>query len=255
MSLQSLFPLNSMNPQSSILNFFDKSYVINLPERQDRLRGIEHELKRLRGSHSSDKVKIFSAIKPTDQGEFPSIGARGCFLSHLAILKEAHAQNLRNLLIMEDDLSFSKFLIEHKESIAQELETLDWNFIYFGHTKSIVSDQKKVFHEFNEPIEFTHFLAINGTIFEPLIHFLEQVLERPGGHPDGGPMHVDGAYSTFRAQNSRVITLLASPSLGFQRSSPSNIAGYKWFDRLPVLSQFLGTARTVKNFYRRNVER
>lgn len=241
-----------MDNQNSILNFFDRAYIINLPERQDRLREINRELSRIEKSPSSQKVKVFSAVKPSEQGEFPSIGARGCFLSHLSILREARDQNLKKVLIMEDDLSFSKGLIVNQSLITQELEKLDWDFIYFGHTQPIASNNTNFFQEFSESVAFTHFLAINGKILKPLIHFLEQILERPGGHPDGGPMHVDGAYSTFRAQNPTVITLLASPSLGFQRSSPSNIAGYKWFDRLPLLSQVLSTARIVKNYCRRH---
>jgi glycosyl transferase, family 25 len=242
-----------MDSQNSILSFFDRAYIINLPERQDRLRGIKRELSRIGISPSSEKIKVFSAVKPSEQGEFPSIGARGCFLSHLSLLKEARDQNLKNVLIMEDDLSFSKALIVNQNLIAQELENLEWDFVYFGHTQPLVASKKKFFQEFSKPVAFTHFLAINGQTLKPLINFLEQILERPGGHPDGGPMHVDGAYSTFRAQNSTVVTLLASPSLGFQRSSPSNIAGYKWFDRLPLLSQALTTARIVKNYCRRHI--
>ncbi|HAX77040.1 MAG TPA: LPS biosynthesis glycosyltransferase, partial [Cyanobacteria bacterium UBA11372] len=51
---------------------------------------------------------MFPAIRPDDAGDFPSIGARGCFESHLAILKQALADRLSNVLIVEDDLKISQ---------------------------------------------------------------------------------------------------------------------------------------------------
>jgi hypothetical protein len=58
-------------------------------------------------------------------------------------------------------------------------------------------------------------------------------------------MHLDGAYSTFRAQNPDVVTLITSPNLGWQRSSPSDITP-NWWDRVPGLRQLAGAARTSK---------
>jgi len=240
-----------MNSKSSLFDFFDRSYIINLPERSDRRQEMERELKRFGLSVPSDRVKFFPAIKPHDKGEFPSIGARGCFLSHLEVLKEAKNQNLNNLLIMEDDLSFTQLLIEEQDEIANKLQRLNWDFAYLGHGVSLLPHREVFFQEYSEPLMLAHFMALNQQTIIQLVDFLEEVLKRPGGHPDGGPMHVDGAYSTFRQQNSSVITLIANPSLGFQRSSPSNIAGYKWFDVLPVVSQLANAVRKVKNSHRR----
>lgn len=240
--------------KSPLLNFFDKSYIINLPERLDRRREMKQELKMLGLSESSapGRVVFFPAIRPTDKGEFPSIGSKGCFLSHLAVLKEAKRQNLNNLLIMEDDLSFTRFLIKKQNFVVNELQRLNWDFAYLGHAVKPVLIKENIFYEYFEPLRLAHFLAINKETIPQLVDFLEEVLSRPGGHPEGGPMHVDGAYSTFRQQNSKVVTLIANPSLGFQRSSSSNIAGYKWFETLPVFAQLLGAARNAKNWYRRN---
>jgi hypothetical protein len=63
-------------------------------------------------------------------------------------------------------------------------------------------------------------------------------------------MHLDGAYSTFRHQNPDVVTLIASPNLGWQRSSPSNISP-RWFDRVPGLRQLAGAAKTTKTRLKR----
>ena len=38
-------------------------------------------------------------------------------------------------------------------------------------------------------------MLINAPAIGPLIAYLERMVARPAGHPEGGPMHVDGAYS------------------------------------------------------------
>ncbi|UZQ55744.1 glycosyltransferase family 25 protein [Trichothermofontia sichuanensis B231] len=238
--------------KSPLLSFFDRSYIINLPERFDRRNQMKQELKMLGLSELSEEVIFFPAIRPTDKGEFPSIGSKGCFLSHLAILKEAKSQNLNNLLIMEDDLSFTRFLVKKQDTIVDELRRLSWDFAYLGHGVNWNSGGGQIFHEYSEPLALTHFFAVNKRTIAELVDFLEEVLKRPAGHPEGGPMHIDGAYSTFRKQHPEVITLIACPSLGFQRASSSDVTGYKWFERLPILAQPLGAARDVKNWYRRN---
>jgi hypothetical protein len=237
---------------SSLIDFFDRSYIINLPERRDRRRLVEQELKKFKVSFPSNKVLVFPAIKPTEKDEFPSIGAKGCFLSHLAILTEARDQHLKNVLIMEDDLAFSKRLVEYQAIVIAELQRLEWDIVYLGHTVPISSETAIRFQESSCPLSTTHFLAINGRIINRLVTFLEEVLKRPSGSPLGGPMHVDGAYSTFRDQNPEIVTLIAVPSLGFQRSSPSDIAGRQWFDQVFILRQLAGIARQVKTWKQRD---
>jgi hypothetical protein len=242
----------AMNSLSPLLSFFDKIYIINLPERCDRRQKIQQELSLLGIAESHQQVAFFPAIKPTHAGDFPSIGARGCFLSHLEVLRQAKAENLNNVLIMEDDLAFSRRLIQQQGAIVGQLKNLNWDFVYFGHRENLASSPSGMFQEYSEALMLAHFLGVNQTAIAPLIYFLETILTRPSGHPEGGPMHVDGAYSTFRQQHPELITLIANPSLGFQRSSPSNIVGYKWFETLPVLTQMVRATREVKNWHKRN---
>lgn len=241
-----------MAPNSSLLNFFDQAYIINLPERFDRREGMQSELKMLGLSSLTDRVSFFPAIKPVDKGDFPSIGSRGCFLSHLEVLREAKNKGLGNVLIMEDDLSFTRLLIKEQDAVINELRHLDWDFAYLGHGESLAPRSEGIFQPHSEPLMLAHFLAINQRAIAPLVDFLEQILTRPYGDPEGGPMHVDGAYSTFRKQNPDMVTLIANPSLGFQRSSSSDIAGSKWFETAPVLAQVLNSARKVRTWHRRS---
>jgi glycosyl transferase, family 25 len=240
-----------MNKTSCLIDFFDKTFVINLPERQDRRREISQELERIGSSATADRVVIFPAIKPTELADFPSLGARGCFLSHLAILREASDQRLKRVLIVEDDLVFSNLLIQQQEIIVNQLQQPNWDLVYLGHLVEQSAATKIKFEPYTQPLQQSHCIGVNEAAIAPLVKFLETVLSRPAGHPNGGPMHVDGAYTTFRQQHPRMVTWIANPSLGFQRPSPSDIAGYRWFDHLPVLTPVVSTMRKVKTWYQR----
>jgi glycosyl transferase family 25 len=69
-------------------------YYINLDSRKDRKMYFENQMK-LVGLTATR----FNAIKH-------SIGAIGCSMSHLELLKMAKAKNLDDILIMEDDITF-----------------------------------------------------------------------------------------------------------------------------------------------------
>lgn len=229
------------------MDYFDRCFVINLPARGDRRRAMQAELDRVGMPFQPGKVEIFPGIRPDDAGPFPSLGARGCFESHLAILRTAKAEGLRNVLIMEDDLTIDPLFGENSERLIAELQTADWGFAFFGHVLDAEPTGPDVrLSAYPGPIMTAHFYAINGAILDRLLAFFDALLQRPPGHPDGSPMHVDGAYSTFRKQNPDVLTLVALPSLGWQRSSRSDIYPNRWYDRWPVFRELAGLARALK---------
>ena len=231
-----------------IIDFFERAYVINLPSRMDRRKMIVQELKKAEMPLRPNKIEIFPAIRPDNAGGFPSIGVLGCFLSHLTILKRARDEGLANILIMEDDLKISEQFRSSQEILVDQLSQTDWGFVYFGHVEEVSEAGSPVTLQLLSKswLISAHFYGVNGAIFDRLLSFLEQLKDRPGGHPDGGPMHLDGAYSTFRAQNPDIVTLIASPNLGWQRSSRSDITTAHWFDKLPVLKQLATAARQSK---------
>ena len=56
-------------------------------------------------------------------------------------------------------------------------------------------------------------------------------------------MHVDGAYSCFRAANPGCLTVAVR--LGYQRRSRSDIAQNAWFDRVPIIRMAVSIARSL----------
>jgi GR25 family glycosyltransferase involved in LPS biosynthesis len=103
----------------------DKIFIINLEHRGDRKKKIISELQRV----GLTNYEIFKAIKPTEEmvnewnpiflNPIPEwfkrtggdekkykIGALGCMLSHLEIIKICIERKYENVLILEDDTEF-----------------------------------------------------------------------------------------------------------------------------------------------------
>lgn len=73
--------------KSNFIDYFDKVYIINLPHRADRREEIEVQLKKVGLALNHPKVILFNAIKPDAAGEFPNIGAKGCFFKSFRYVK------------------------------------------------------------------------------------------------------------------------------------------------------------------------
>jgi glycosyl transferase family 25 len=219
-------------------------YVINLECRRDRKTEMEHQLRRV-----GWRAQFFNAIRPDHDGGFPSIGAHGCYLSHLAVLKHALPHNA-HILIMEDDLDFVAGFSRTWDRAFDALETVEWSIWYPGHFLTNHRTGLQIIDP-NQGLRCTHFILFNRSTVRKVIDSMEAILARPPGHPNGGPMHVDGAYSTIRAQNPDLKTFVFLPSLGFQRSSRSDIANVNFYDRISVLRPFISRLRLFKRHFRR----
>jgi glycosyl transferase, family 25 len=213
-------------------------FVINLEARADRRRDMARELARVGLS-----AEFFPAIRPADAADFPSLGARGCFLSHLEVLRKSASLNC-HVAVLEDDVNFHREFETLWPLALRDLPP-DWSMFYAAHQeRGLRAGMTKA--DPGHAIRCTHFVLLNALKISRLIEGLEAILQRPAGHPLGGPMHVDGAYSTIRAQHPELATYLFSPSLGYQRSSRSDIEGQKLFDRYRFLSPGVSAMRRLK---------
>ena len=110
----------------------DKTYLINLPHRKDRLRMAQQQFL---------KAEIY------DYTIFPAIDARrlkitgtteanqgliGCFMSHFFILQEAILNNYKRIAIFEDDIIFvSEFKENYRLAMTQVSDK--WQLLYMGY--------------------------------------------------------------------------------------------------------------------------
>ncbi len=222
------------------MNRAHSTFVINLEHRVDRRTDMQRELLGI-----GWEATFFPAIRPSSAREFTSAGARGCFLSHLAVLKQAKALGVERLVILEDDVTFVRDFSRRWQSVLHKLDTTDWSVFYPGHALNGMSPGLSLLQP-EVSVLCAHFMMINNHAISAIAEGLEAILKRPAGHPLGGPMHVDGAYSTIRAQNPRLQTYALSPVLGYQRPSRTDIRDTKWFDRPGPLEHLVRVVRRIK---------
>jgi glycosyl transferase family 25 len=226
---------------------FDRIRIINLPSRVDRKRAVTRDLATLGEKIDGHRTAFHPALRPDDRGGFDSIGTRGCFLSHLAVLREARLDGVSSLLILEDDVAFSSSEIARMGALFENLRSSSWEIFYGGSpVRSRATPISRICP--TEAVSLTHFMAFTKRAIERLVPYLEAMLERPAGSLEGGPMHVDGAYSWFRASCPELPALAATPPIAHQRASRTDIHDRQGFDHLPLLRHLLVPARAVKNW-------
>jgi len=131
-----------------------KSFLINLDRRPDRLAAASAEL-----DAAGIPFTRFPALEFSDKGNFPSLAARGCTESHINVLDEN--RNGRPLLIMEDDIFFSKNFTSLFPVYLDMIEKLpDWDLVTFYNSNfPPISD---VPYLYNFCSWCCHFYLVNG---------------------------------------------------------------------------------------------
>lgn len=237
---------------NALLEYFDETFLINLPERTDRLKSAQQQLARI-GAHLGQKgVALFPALRFPERAGFPNAAIRGCFNSHRECFRLAVGRAHR-LLMLEDDIVFTPALQRLSHVIVAQLDTKPWDIIYFGHEASGNIGRARLdtnpsefrFEPAPPEVQTTHFFGINGKILPRLVAHLDRLANGVEGDNLLGPMPIDGALNTFRQLNSDVQCLIAVPKLGWQRPSRSDILP-KAFDRLQIIRPFISAARQMK---------
>lgn len=231
-----------------MLNYFDSVYIINLPARTDRKMEMEDQFSKIGVHIDGERVRFFPAIRPDGPAGFPTLGTRGCFLSHLAALTHARDSGVSNVLLIEDDCNFVGNFSDRMVLLQDTMPKNAWSFLYGGTLNTI--EPNKLQNGWLDPAQGvmgSHFFAVSGAVLPDLVAYLEAMLQRPPGDPLGGPMHVDGAYSWFRAAHPACATYVAVPELAYQRSSATDIHQKKWYEEFLVVQWVLKHLRRAKN--------
>ena len=232
---------------ASIFSAFEAIYIVSLAHRVDRRAQARRELARHGIEVGRGKAQFFDAVRPADAGGFPSIGTRGCFLSHLEILRQARESGLRRFLVLEDDAMFAR-AFGQADALVDFCLTDEWDFLYPGHILPPVPGPLRWIRT-PGGLQCTHAYALRGEVLPSLIHFLEEILSTTSGSPDPGPMHLDAAYSIFMDRQPGIRTFRSSKSLVFQRSSVSDVSARKFVDRL-LPASMLVVLRGLKSWFR-----
>jgi hypothetical protein len=232
---------------SAFAGYFDRIYVINLPERGDRLDEMKQQLERAGLRLGEGKVALFSAVRPSAAGAFDTVGAHGCFLSHLAVLEDAGARACARVAIFEDDLNFVRDFRERIDTVLETLSQAPWSMFYGGHRLPVTLPPGLWRIPAATDVSTTHFVAFQGAAITRAAQMLRRMASRPSGDPRGGAMHVDGAYNWYRRLNAADLALAAMPELGYQRSSRTDVHRLGWMDKTPLVRQSVARLRRLRN--------
>lgn len=223
--------------------------IINLPHRADRRAEVTTELARLGATIDGRHIAFHAATRPADAGGFETIGTHGCFLSHLDTLRQAHRDGVSTLLLLEDDVAFSRSECDAMRATLAALADEDWDIFYGGSPVAATAAPLTLVAP-ETPVLLAHFVAFSARAIAGLVPYLEAMLTRPIGSAEGGPMHVDGAYGWFRAANPALRTFAATPHIAHQRASRTDIHRLRGLDRFAPLRPLLRAVRAGKNLLR-----
>lgn len=235
----------------ALLKIFEHVYVINLESRPDRRKEIAWQLARIGLSFDHPSVTLFPASRPADKGEFPTIGTRGCYESHLGVMRAAQQSGWTSYLVLEDDADLSDDFEDRIVALAASAASTEWD-IFYGWTPNTYGKSEKttsaLFVEIppDEGVRLSHFMGLRTSILADMLPYLEAIYHRPLGDPRGGAMHVDGAISWFRANHPSLRTIAPEAPISVQRPSRSDIHAPKWFDRITFLSPIVTQLRRIK---------
>ncbi|KAF0676492.1 glycosyltransferase family 25 protein [Profundibacterium mesophilum] len=231
---------------------FEHVRIISLPSRKDRRRDMTRQLARIGLVPGEGNVAFFDAVRCEEKGGWPTIGARGCFLSHLGVLQEARDAGARSVLIIEDDANFGPALLTATPESLRALGAEPWDIFYGGQQDTDLRAQQPVARVLDPETRIVgaHFIAMRDAAIPEAAAYLEALASRAPGDPAGGPMHVDGAYSRLRRSGSSLKSAVCVPDLAYQRSSRTDIHELSLLDRLSGLSGGMNLLRGLQNWLR-----
>ncbi len=159
--------------KNKLNNIFEKFYVINIDPNSERMQRIRNELEGI-------PYERFPAI--TSFGKELAKNERLCVkplevcitLSHLAIIRKAKEQNLKSVVIFEDDIYFDNdFAIYDLDLIKDFTKKNDWALFYLGGIHVKAPSLTGVGIARISSTLATHAYAINGKYFDLIINQIE----------------------------------------------------------------------------------
>jgi hypothetical protein len=145
-------------------DFFSAIYCINLVEETVRWRNVTARFQRL---GISDRVRRFDGIRSEPNHHV------GCGLSHRAVVAEAKAQDLENVLVFEDDVLFTDDAVPGLQTGIEELRGRNWKFLYLGACRwrrefPPLPGARRLAQA--GPVTCAHALAYNKSVYDRILH-------------------------------------------------------------------------------------
>lgn len=151
----------------SLNEYFDKIYCINLDESVDRWNMCVEQFKKY-----NIEVERFPGIKVNSCSNLLA-GEIGILRTNYEIVKKSKEENLKNVLILEDDFVFVENFNEVFDFMIKQVPE-DWDFLYFGgnHVNKIIKISQNV-AKMSRSFAI-HTFAIKNTMFDTILNLLPE---------------------------------------------------------------------------------
>ena len=204
--------------------YFEKTVVINLDKRKDRLKRFISRITPL-GASLGGTVERFSAIDgntiPTEKRNNWSAGAAGCKQSHIDIITECRKNKVKSVLVLEDDVTFVPDFKDRFKLFMDDVPE-DWDMLYLGGNHQAAPKQIK--NQVHQVWVFsTHAYAIKDTLYD---HILDTLA--PKDEP------IDVSYQRSIHDSSKWKTYGCHPQIAGQEVGHSDVED-RSVDHRPVL--------------------
>lgn len=240
------------------MRFFDRLYIIHLPERKDRYVELQRELAAIGIAIDDPRVSFMHGFWPASAEGFSSPGVYSNFMCHLRILRDAQARGCNRIWILEDDAIFRRQLREPsvQAKVVRQLTERPWDVAYLGHrldarrlARAEIERPGPGFFPLDPQEEFlwAHCYAVSREGLDKLLPYLEETLVNPPGHPRGGRMYIDGALNMFRRLHPQTCVLASAPNLSSQRGTLSSLGNRRAYDNWPALRAVARASRAVRD--------
>jgi GR25 family glycosyltransferase involved in LPS biosynthesis len=201
-------------------HFFDAIYCVNLDRETGRWESVMRQGTAL---GIDQRIRRFAAI------ETPHSHHIGCALSHRAILAEAKWLGLENVLVLEDDVIFSRHVAGDLAQSLAELAGRDWRLLYLGGHRwgqAFLPAPGCRSLEIARGLTASHALAYHRTVYD-------QILAEVPATPTAMALWLKTHHGIdqYYARQFAAVALVTCPTVASQSSLPKESPS---FEALPV---------------------
>jgi glycosyl transferase family 25 len=190
---------------SKMWEFVDRIVYINLDKRTDRNKIMTETVIPKFEEHL---VTRFSAVENTN-------GAVGCYLSHIQVLQDAINLNVKNILILEDDISWNRY-DENYEKL-KEMTNRPYDVIMLGGTAVKANGDKVICSN------CSHSYLVNGHYIQTLLNRFKEGLEQLINTSNYGDYALDQYWKPIQQRDN---WLIMQPCMLYQLCGYSDIEKY-----------------------------
>lgn len=192
-------PENLVFQHTKLKNLFPHVLLINLDDKKDRITNLNQHLRDIgQADFTYDRIpavvgknlpwrEIFRMSKSGNaqrNGRDDRAGRLGCFLSHLAALKEAKARGYPHVLICEDDVRFMPHYLAGND-LQKALSELpkDWGVLFLGYFEVDKKNIKPFSDHLIQPGSpyDMHAYCVNASMYDEFIEKFESELKKDIG--------------------------------------------------------------------------